>query len=197
MVRHLHGRGTQDVLIAQQSKLANSLSIGHRRRQRIKSNRNRNAALVQSTTDDHEQSPPDEMDLNFPLPSYDDLGQAPPPEFTPITLPQTDADNHIYRESGVWRYPNSQPDLPGSASPRSIRPGLNSEDPYPMNLWEDVEDFEESSGEECLDDDMEDDESDAEASLQEMSAIHQLEEEFEREAAARGTTHIPGLVKES
>jgi hypothetical protein len=188
MIRHLSGKGTQDVLIAQQRKQATSLS--RRRRRRIKFIQDHSASLHPSPD---EQPPPNGMDLELPLPSYDDLDQAPPLDSTPDTLTEKDT---FYQQSGVWRYPDSGPT--GLQSIRLTAGDSDDEDSYPTSdVIENDKDFAGSSEEEDDDTvDQSDDVLDAESWLQGMSAIHALEEEFEREAAARGTTHSSGLAKD-
>jgi hypothetical protein len=205
MLRHLNGGGTKEVLVAQQTKLASSLS--RRRRKRVEFIRKSTTASVQPTPDElsppdgidpnyplplynnldptpDEPLPPDGIDLDYPLPSYDNLDPAPAPAPALDSTPDT-----FYQQSGVWRYPNSR--QPGSTSLQSIRLTVgdsDDEDSYQTSdLTGNADDFASSSEEEGDDTaESSDEELDAESWLQGMSAIQVLEEEFEREAAARG-----------
>jgi hypothetical protein len=164
-----------NVLVAQQKKLTESL---RRRRQKIRFPRNRNTDFTAIPDVDDAPIRPSSPLLNdfpdSPAPFSEDSLQHPP---DPMDM------------SLAYQY--NQPRW-------SMRHTVDHSGNEGSDSTSDSEGDTADSSEECSDDESDNDadlwSDDAEPWLRGMSAISRLEEEFEQEAAARGTTYHINLI---
>jgi hypothetical protein len=161
------------ILIAQQKKLTESL---RRRRQKIKFPRNRNTDVDPTVTPDVDDAPirPSSPILNnFPDSQVPFSKDSPQHSSDPIDMPTA------YRYNlPLW----------------STRDTVDHSDDEGSDSTSDSE----GNTDKCSDDESDNDQElwsdDVEPWLRGMSAISRLEEEFEQEAAARGTTYHINLI---